>query len=195
MPIGSKPDLYKNWDRRNPDELDYLRPNGFRFLIHTLPKVTYFVQSANIPEISLGSAQQATPFVDIPRPGEKLTFNELTIRFMIQEDLANYTELYSWLMALGFPTSRRQFAALQGGVQLTNADVKVGEGFSEYSDATLLILGSDNKPVAQILFYDCFPISLSGTEFDISSGRTEYFQASATFKYRQYVIESIDNSN
>lgn len=185
----------QEWDRRNPSELDYLRPNGFRFLIHSLPKVTYFVQAANIPEISLGVAQQPTPMVDIPRPGEKLTFNELTIRFMIQEDLANYTELYNWLMGLGFPSERKQFRNLVKGVSGSPMEINFKRDGGEFSDATLLILASDNRPVAQINFYDCFPVSLSGTEFDISSGRTDYFQASATFRYRQFQLERIDKSS
>lgn len=190
MPAGS----LQNWERKNPEELDYLRPNGFRFLIHSLPKVTYFVQAANIPEINLGVAPQATPLVDIPRPGEKLTFSDLTIRFMIQEDLANYTELYNWMTGLGFPTSRGQYQNLAGGFSITPPEVNYKQSAGEYSDATLLILGSDNKAVAQLLFYDCFPVSLSGAEFDISTANTQYFQASATFKYRQFVLDRIDKT-
>lgn len=182
------------WARKQPEKIDYLRPNGFRFLIHSLPKVTYFCQSANIPQISLGVAMQPTPFVDIPWPGEKITYNELTIRFMIQEDLANYTELYNWMLGLGFPTSREQFARLVGGRPMQFPEINYKADGGEVSDSTLIVLGSDNFPVAQIMFYDCFPIALSGLEFDVSSGNTQYFQASATFKYRQYVLERVNKT-
>ena len=182
-------DQATQWGRKQPDNLDFLRPNGFRFLIQSLPKVTYFCQSANIPEIRLGVAIQPTPFVDIPRPGEKLDFSELTIKFMIQEDLANYMELYNWMMGLGFPTSRDQFRKLTSGQAITGNDVNFKADGGELSDASLIVLGSDNHRVAQINFYDCFPISLTGMEFDVSSTNTQYFQAAAVFKYRQYELE------
>ena len=49
------------WVNRQPEELDFLRPNSFRFLIQSLPKVTYFCQAATLPTISLGFATQSTP--------------------------------------------------------------------------------------------------------------------------------------
>jgi len=88
------------WDLRQPDMLDFLRPNGFYFLVQNLPQVTYFCQAANIPGINLGYAIQPTPFINIPKPGEKIDFGELTIKFLIQETMANYIELYNWIIAL-----------------------------------------------------------------------------------------------
>ncbi len=185
-------DIAVQWGRKQPEKLDFLRPNGFQFLIQSLPKVTYFCQAANIPEISLGVATQSTPFVDIPWPGEKLSYSELTIRFMIQEDLANYTELYNWLLGLGFPTDRNQFKRLTEGRSLNTPEINYKADGGQFSDASLIVLGSDNRAVAQILFYDCFPVSLTGIEFDTASTNTHYFQASATFRYRQYVLERVD---
>lgn len=182
------------WGRKQPEKIDFLRPNGFQFLIQSLPKVTYFCQSANIPEIRLGVASQSTPLVDIPWPGEKLSFSELTIRFMIQEDLANYTELYNWLIGLGFPTDRSQFQRLTEGRSIKFPEVNYKADGGEFSDATLIVLGSDNKAAAQINFYDCFPISLTGIEFDTASTNTQYFQASAVFKYRQYELERVNKT-
>jgi hypothetical protein len=182
------------WSRKQPEKIDYLRPNGFRFLIHSLPKVTYFCQSANIPQISLGVATQPTPLVDIPLPGEKITYSELTIRFMIQEDLANYTELYNWMLGLGFPTSREQFSKLIGGRPMLFPEVNYKADGGEVSDATLLVLDSNNQAAAQIMFYDCFPVALSGLDFDVSTGNMQYFQASATFRYRQYVLERVNKT-
>ena len=40
----------------NPGELDYLKPNGFKFMVHNIPNVSYFCQAANIPEINIPSA-------------------------------------------------------------------------------------------------------------------------------------------
>lgn len=73
----------------NPTELDYLRPNGFRFQIHNIPNVSFFCQAANLPQMSIGSPQVETPLSTLVFPGEKLSFGELIIRFLVQEDMAN----------------------------------------------------------------------------------------------------------
>jgi len=185
------------WINRQPDELDYLRPNGFRFLIQSLPKVTYFCQAANIPSMSLGVAIQPTPLINIPKPGEKLDFGELTIRFMIQEDMANYVELYNWMIGLGFPESHRQFqnrvSQQSFRTPAVNSDptIKRTTDLPEYSDAVLMVLDSNYNPIVRLNFIDCFPISLSGLDFDVSSGNTQYFVGNATFKYRMFTIEPL----
>jgi len=205
MPTTSKITISEaQWENRQPDELDYLRPNGFRFLIQSLPKVTYFCQAANIPSMTLGFAVQPTPLVNIPKPGEKIDFGDLIIRFMIQEDMANYIELYNWMVGLGFPENHNQFRDRFNqqafrNPQINNTDVGP-EGsptvprktdLTEYSDATLMVMGSDNNVVARLNFLDCFPVSLSGLDFDVSTGQTQYFSAQAVFKYRMFTVESL----
>ena len=182
-------ELKAQFESRNPTEINFLRPNGFKFIIHNLPKVTYFCQAANIPEMRLGVAEQSTPLVDIPRPGEKITFGVLTIQFMIQEDLANYNELYQWIIGLGFPSSREQFLKYGITQAYRFPDQNYSTDLGEYSDASLIILGSDNNPIGSINFHDCFPVSLSGLEFNTTGTDMQYFQAQAEFRYRQFDLE------
>jgi hypothetical protein len=197
MPYLPKTDTVPElqWINRQPDELDYLRPNGFRFYIQSLPKVTYFCQSANIPTISLGVASQPTPFVDIPRPGEKLNYDQLTIQFLIQEDMSNYIELYNWMTSLGFPDSRSQYGQRFEEQKFRDPTPRGNRSgvtdMTDFSDAYLTILGSDYNEVCRVNFLDCFPVSLSGLEFDVSTGNTQYFAAQAVFKYRTFKVEKI----
>jgi len=181
------------WDAGNPSELDYLKPNGFRFQVHNIPNVSYFCQSANIPDITLGEVQTPTPLVDYFTPGEKVNFGVLNIRFLIQEDMTNYKELYNWLIGLGNPEKTEQYTNF---IQSQNyrfplANERAVEQLAPYSDASLFVLDSNNNPQLRIVFEDSFPIALGGLDFDISSGSTEYFQGIASFRYRQYKIENI----
>lgn len=182
-----------SWDAGNPGELDYLKPNGFKFLVHNLPNVSFFCQSANIPDVSLGSPQVATPLVDYYEPGDKLAYGELMIRFIIQENMANYNELYEWLIGLGFPESHKQYTdfSKSQSYRFPNIRPDKQQALGNFSDATLFILDSNNNPQTKIVFQDAFPTSLSGLEFELSSGNTDYFQGVASFRYRQYKIEAI----
>lgn len=181
-----------SFEASNPSELDYLRPNGFKFLVHNIPNVSFFCQSANIPDVSMGTPIVATPLVDYAEPGDKLQFGELQIRFLIQENLLNYTELYNWLRGLGFPEDHEEYKEYAQKQSYRFPDIKKHRqgNLGEKSDATLFVLDSNNNPIARIIFEDAFPIALSGLDFDISSGNTEYFQGLATFRYRQYIIST-----
>jgi hypothetical protein len=185
--VSSKLSLEEmQWDRRQPTEINYLKPNSFRFLIQSLPGVTYFGQSINIPEITLGVAIQPTPLQDAPYPGEKNTFGDLTVKFMIQDDLANYNELYHWIVGLGFPYSREQYIEYNQSQAFRFPSTWQNTASTNFSDATLIILNANNLPVAKYNFYDCFPISLTGFNLDISSGNVDYVQGTVVFKYLRY---------
>lgn len=173
---------------------NYLRPNAFRFTIKDLPHVAYTCQSANLPSLNLGFAIQQTPFLDVPRIGDKLNYAEFTIRFLISEDMVNYTELLEWLVALGFPDNYNQYKSFVGERLNRFPFMKTNQGTTEpaaYSDGTLTILDSSNNPSNNIIFKDLFPISVEALDFDITSSAVEFFIGIATFKYRTFEIESI----
>ena len=171
---------------------NYLRPNAFRFSIKDLPKIAYTCQSANLPALSLGFAVQPSPFLDIPHVGDKNSFGDFTIRFLISEDMSNYLELYEWLVALGFPNDYNQYRNFTAERLNRFPFVTHSGGPSgavAYSDGTLTILDSNNVPKTNIIFKDIFPISVEALDFDITSSSVEYFVGVASFKYKLFDIE------
>jgi len=178
------------FDAGNPGELDYLKPNGFRFQVHNLPNVSFFCQSANIPDITLGEAQVQTPLVDYFQPGEKLTFGTLNIRFLIQENMANYSELYNWLRGMGNPETTEEYTNyLQKQLYRFPGKNTATTIEGLFSDASLFVLDSNDNPSIEIVFQDAFPTALSGLDFDLTD--SEYFIGLASFRYRQYKINSL----
>ena len=94
---------------RQPTKLDYTSPTQFRFIINQLPKVEYFTVAGNIPGLTLDEIDLGTPLKNIPLMGNKLTYEDLTITFIVDEDLQNYIEMHTWLTSIGFPKDRSQF--------------------------------------------------------------------------------------
>ena len=168
--------------------VQYLRPNSFTFQIARAPNVTYTCQSANLPPVSLGSAEQETPFVRIPHPGDKISFGEFTIRFLINEDMSNYLELYNWMIGLGVPSQGEQWnSAIANRFAIT-----YGSDYSKiFSDAKLLIIDSNNNPKVSLNFQDIFPINIEALDFDITSGGMEYFVGIASFRYKLFTVEPL----
>ena len=172
--------------------VNFLRPNAFRFQIKDLPGVNYTCQSANLPSLSLGFAVQPSPFIDIPVVGDKNSFGDFSIRFLISEDMSNYIQLYEWLVALGFPNSYNQYRNFTGNRLNLFPFIKDSRGAPisiAYSDATLTIMDSNNVPKTNIIFRDAFPISVEALDFDITSSSVEYFVGIASFKYKSFEIE------
>jgi len=179
-----------SWDARNPQNLNYSRPTGFRLNILNLPQVNFFCQSVVLPNINLGIATQHTPLADIAWPGEKLTFGELSVKFIIQSDWANYIELYNWFIGLGDPSNNDEYQAWIDAHdwRFPGPGVKNSKTVAQqFSDGVLTILSANNVPTVQVHFYNLFPVALNGVEFDISEGRTEYLTTYATFKYQYFV--------
>ena len=169
---------------------NYMSPLGFKLILTKTPKVDFLCQSANIPSISMGTAIQPTYLKDIPVSGDKVLYDDLNVRFLVDEKMENYLAIHKWITGLGYPDSLAQFSQLRKDDIRTNASAS-DDGdprYFEFSDATLQILNSNYKPSVLINFKDAFPISLSTLEFDVSNRDYSYFTAEATFKYTIYEI-------
>ena len=161
---------------------NFLSPVGFKFTLSKYPKVSFFSNTARIPDITLGTAIESTYLKDIDIPGEKLTYGELNVRFLVDENLENYMKIHNWLTGLGFPESAQDFID-----QTTNQDSLRDLG-EQYSDGALHILNSNYNDIAVVKFKDLFPTYLTSLEFDATESDINYFTADVTFKYTIYDI-------
>jgi len=187
---------------RQPSKLDYTSPTQFRFLINQLPKVEYFTVAANIPGITLGDIELATPLKNIPLMGDKLTYEDLTITFIVDENLENYIEMHTWLTAIGFPKDRKQFAEFRSATSNVSTNTRgeskdIGDVKAStperamYSDAIMTILTNKNNPVVECRFADVFPTSLSGLSYNQNITDVDYLTAEVSFKYQIYEIKTL----
>ena len=171
---------------------NFLSPVGFKFALKRSPKTAFFCNQANIPDITLGIAEQPTYFKDIPIPGDKIEFGDLNLRFLVDEDLGNYMEIQNWIRGFGYPESLKQFDELEEQDYLFGAARFSNRGDQIYSDGTLQILSSNLVPKFQVLFDDLFPYSLSTLAFDATDTDVEYFTADVSFKYTIYKLTDLE---
>ena len=192
--------------QREPSKSDYASPIQFRFKCTKLPTVEFFVQSANIPGISLGSATQTNPLYDIPLPGDKITYAALDMSFLVDENLNNYKEIHDWILGLGFPSNNQQFQDLQSAgsdrfpgssrstaATGTSTPQPLNEG-GIYSDAILTVLNSKNIAKTEIRFQNVYPTSLGSLNYDVRQTDVDYLSASVSFNYMNYDIVQISTS-
>ena len=170
---------------------NFLSPVGFKFSLKRAPGVAFFCNQANIPSIDLGIAEQPTWLKNIDVPGDKIQFGDLSLRFLVDEDLVNYMELQRWIRGLGYPENMDEFRKLEGEAVLPNNFGQGGDNI--YSDGTLQILSSNLVPQFQVVFTDLFPYTLSTVTFDATDSDIEYFTADVSFKYTIYNLTDMEN--
>ena len=185
---------------RQPEKLDYLSPTQFRFGIHQLPKVEFFVQTCNLPGLSMGNTEIANPFKNIPVMGDKIEYEDLNLTFLVDEYLENYISLHKWMTGIGFPENRGEFRTHRdvtsntpAGGSTPPAD-RVSAAVPDkamYSDAYLMVLSNKNNPIVEIDFKNVFPTSVGGLQFDGGVTDVEYLTCDVTFKYQIYEIKTL----
>ena len=170
---------------------NFLSPTGFRFTLTRTPRVAFFANSANIPDLNLGVANQPSYLKDIDVPGDKLQFGDFSLRFLVDEDLKNYMEIQNWMRGLGYPESVREIIDFQNEETKTIIPDKT---MDIYSDGSLIILTSNNNINFKVNFENMFPTFLSTLDFSATDTDVEYFTADVTFKYTIYNITDVNGA-
>ena len=195
-----------NIQTRQPSKMDYASPVQFRFKCSKLPLVEFFCQTANIPGISLAAASFPTPLKDIPVPGDKVTYQDLAISFLVDENLNNYKEIHDWIIGLGAPQSHTQFSDLRAlssdrfpGTTASSAatGTSIAKPLPEggiYSDATLTVLNSKNIVKTEIRFHNIFPTRLGSLSYNVKAADVEYLSVAVDFQYMYYEIVQISTT-
>ena len=163
-----------------PTNTSFLSPIGFKFQLNNFPEVNYFVQSASLPGISISSISVPTPLKAIDLAGDEVNFEELTIKFIVDENMKNWLSIYDWIIGLGFPTEEGQakYKKLSTNSELT-------------TDATLTVLTGNMNPQINFVFQNCFPLNLSSIAFDSGGTDIDYVTADVSFRYDVYTVQNL----
>ncbi len=161
-----------------PTNTNPLQTTGFAFSIKRLPNITFFGQGANVPGVTFGSIDYQTPMsITIPVPGDSIEYEDLTLKFIVDENVSDWLEIYNWMQAL----SR---------IKELNLDPVDGQP-ATVSDATLLILTSARNVNVKVFFRDLFPVNLTGLDFDAAVTDLDPIIATVSFKFCYIDVEVI----
>ena len=148
-----------------PKNMNPLADVQFKFDIAALPETSFFVQTAALPGISLTPMEIGLPQREgFARSGGTISYEELSIAFLVDEYLKNWMEIYNWII-----------------------------GYPSYTSGVLTILSRSMNPTMEAHFKQLFPTSLSELAFDSTTADPTYHQATVAFKYTEYTIKSLIN--
>ena len=137
----------------DPKSTNFLSPLGYKFTIKKMPTVNFFAQAVAIPSVTVGELPIPTPFsTKIQLPGDLVTFGDLVVTFRVDEDMANYLEVFNWIKSItridGFESANGQATAWTNEIDSPMGEEKV------FSDASLYVLNSAMNPNKEITFTD-----------------------------------------
>ena len=150
-----------------PKNINPLADVQFKFDVGALPNTSFFIQSVNLPGISLEGAVLATQQLqNFSRHTGVITYETLNVTFMIDEYLKNWQEVFEWM---------------------TGQENK-------YTSAVLTILSSAMNATMEFHFKDIFPTSLSEVSFDSTTTDPVYQVATVSFNYTEYKVKNLLNN-
>ena len=150
-----------------PKNINPLADVQFKFDVAALPNTSFFIQTVNLPGVTLEGAPMAVPQLqNLTRHTGVITYETLSVTFMIDEYLKNWQEIFEWM--------------------ISDED--------KYTSAVLTILSSAMNPTMEIHFKEIFPTSLSAISFDSTTTDPVYQTATISFNYTEYIIKNLLNN-
>lgn len=148
--------------------INLLSPTGFKMVFSKpeLKGLEFYLQSVDLPTVSVGEANYSTPKLNVMLGGDKLMFDPFTANVLCDEKMDNFAAIFKWL----------------------NDTVVTDNGKDLICDASLIILNSSNNQTRIIEFKNCYPNSMSGIAFDVGQTEVQYASFSVTFRYDYYTV-------
>jgi hypothetical protein len=116
--------------------------------------ISDYIFNVNIPSLELGTIEQSTNIRSIPTPGESITFSDMSIQLVLDEDMNNYLLFYNWLYDLSNFNS-------------VNFDNTI------LSDSTIVFLTNKSNSNKGISIKNMYPYSISGFPMNIKNESDE----------------------
>ena len=151
-------------------EQDYntLKSNAFTFSLAKIPETIFRVTACNLPAITIPVPSECVPGISQTWSGTYTEYDEITFRFIVDEDLKAYKELFQWI-------TLRRFA---------DANKEVSEQ-ELYSDGSLITLTNNANTNVIFKFVGMHPVSLGDLSFDTTIDPVPV-TCNVTFRYSHF---------
>ncbi len=145
---------------------NFLSPIGFQLKINSnkYANLEYFCVGVTLPGFSLPAVDTPYKGTNLAFTGDRIIFEDLTVRIAVNEDFDNYIETFDWMHNI-MQSDRPE-------------DLK--------EDGTLLVLNSHNNVSKEIKFNSMFPTNLAPVEFNTQATDVEMVQCDISFAYTNF---------
>lgn len=145
-----------------------LKSNAFTFVLTRIPETIFRVTACNLPAITIPVPEENVPGITQHWAGTYTEFDEISLRFIVDEDLKSYEELYNWITLNRYADNPTAVA---------EPDL--------YSDGTLVTMTNGSNANRLFEFKSMHPIALGELSFDTTSN-PDPVSCTVTFRYSYF---------
>jgi len=170
------------------DNLNPFQPTGFRVIIDRrhYGHVQYFTSKINHPSVQNQSNETAFKRTSVPLPGNTVTYGELQLEVILDQDFLAYSELYNWMLRhVNIEQIQNPFDPVKG---------TISDEIPTYCDIYVQALTAHNNFNLEFKYIDCIPVSVGDIQFDAQNTAVDpiTFSASFRFSYFELITERTD---
>lgn len=159
-----------------PQNKNILYSTHYIFNISRISTVSYFCQEVELPGARITAIVQPTIFNPIKRPGGAIEHDFLRIKFLVDEKMDSWKELFNWINECSDYVDFSKY-------------LPPSEHFAQ--NATVFALNSNNQPQSLCKFTNLFPVSLGSLKWKSTDPRTEQIYCDAMFAFTSYEINNL----
>lgn len=145
-----------------------LSPNKFRVVLSIFPDIAFWAQAVTLPTITITNNRVGTNKQYVMKtPGDTVEYDDLIIRFLIDEDIKGYKILKQWQEDMA-------------GSEIPN---------KRFSDLQIQLLTNNSNINHTFKFKDTWPTMLGSVFLDTTQGE-DALTSDVNFAYSTFTIES-----
>ena len=142
--------------------------------------------SVNLPGLSIGTVEQATPFTVLKHHGDTIEYEELQISFVVDMNFESWLEVFHWIKSLAPDQNFGQYGNRPG---MTKHPLAAADGSV---NARLTIVSPKGTPLFHVEYDHIFPTSIRGITFETTTTAAEIMVADATMEFSYYDIKNAE---
>ena len=165
------------------ENINLFQPTGFRVILDrkNYNNLAFFVQRINHPGAQNSAAE--TPFSrvgGVPFPGNTMTYGELAMDVLLDEDFEAYQEMYNWMLRL---VNEKQVAPRDTYARGSE------EKIPTYADIHVTALTNSNNKNKMFKYIDCVPVSVGDIAFEATNSGVDFITFPVSFRFSYFTID------
>lgn len=163
---------------RHVEDINPLLRNAFKMQIDGLPRLTFSCTKCAVPAVSIGTVEQPVGRFggNVKMPGGSVTYNPLSLSFIVDENLKNYREIRDWM---------------EKTVSFSSYENYEPNTSKHFRDLLLYTTNSARIPNLRIFFRGAFPKSLGDVDLSSMLTATEPVSVAAVFMFTTLDFETV----
>lgn len=171
-------------------------PQNHVFHLARLPQLSFVVQEVNLPGIMATPARMMVPGLAVRHAADRLTYDPLTVTFLVDEEFRAHRELHRWLVGITGGEDRttlvQQFINDQATYLWPETTDQHTYGRATSTTAGLTIVNGAKIPILRVMFHNVHLTQIGSVQFSTTTPDTiTPLTSTATFEYDFFSIVDV----